>query len=247
MSSAADDDYRYSHLERGATYDAGIAASPWDDYLARAEERLISRAFAEALPSIGRSLDFACGTGRITRQVEQLVFESWGVDISPTMLERARAKCLRTEFRQIDLTRDTLATGPFDLVTSFRFFGNAQDELRRAALAAMNRLLGVGGWLLVDNHRNPHSLAPLLRRLTGGTHELDLSHRKFVRLLSAAGFEVQWQRPIGAWIWRDGLTGESLRARRPDAAPESSFQHRAWVPVAPAAVIVARKTKDLEP
>ena len=87
MTSPADD-YRLSHLQRGATYDAGIAASPWDDYLARAEERLVAEAFGSVLPSAaGRSLDFACGTGRITRQVEQLVFESWGVDISPSMLD----------------------------------------------------------------------------------------------------------------------------------------------------------------
>ena len=63
--------------------------------------------------------------------------------------------------------------------------------------------------------------------------------------LHEAGFEVQWERPIGAWIWRDGLTGESLRARRPDSAPETWFQRPAWVPIAPAAVIVARKTSEL--
>ncbi len=240
-------DYRLSHLQRGEQYDAGIAGSPWDDYLARAEAHHLEHVFRHVLPQrIGRSLDFACGTGRITRQVEGHVFESWGVDVSPSMLEQARRKCLRTELRQIDLTRSQLGTEPFDLVTAFRFFGNAQDELRGAALAAMQRCLRPDGWLVIDNHRNPNGLAPLLRRLTGGPRDLDLTHGKLRRLLHAAGFRIVWQRPIGAWIYRDRLTGERLGSRVPDAAPESLFQSSWLVPVAPAAVIVARKRGNVD-
>ena len=45
-----------------------------------------------------------------------------------------------------------LILGLFDLVTSFRFFGNAQDELRSSALAAINRHLRPQGYLIINNH-----------------------------------------------------------------------------------------------
>ena len=235
-------DYRLSHLQRGEQYDADIAGSPWDDYLARAEAHQLEYVFRHVLPQrMGRSLDFACGTGRITRQVEAHVCESWGVDVSPSMLGQARRKCLRTEFRQIDLTRSQLGTEPFDLVTAFRFLGNAQDDLRAAALAAMQHSLRPGGWLVIDNHRNPNGLAPLLRRFTGGARDMDLTHGKLRALLREAGFRIVWQRPIGAWIYRDRLAGERLRSAAPHAPPETHFQSSWLVPVAPAAVIVARR------
>jgi len=243
-----DYDYRQSHLERGANYDAGIAESPWDDYLARAEAHQLDRIFREVLPHpVGRALDFACGTGRITRQVEAHAFETWGVDVSPTMLERARARCLKTEFRQIDITRSSLGTEPFDVVTAFRFFGNAQQDLRTAALAALNGCLRPGGWLVIDNHRNPRSLAPLVRRASGGANEMDLTHAKLRALLTVAGFRIVWQRPIGAWIYRDRLFQDGLRNRKPDGYPEKLFQHSGLVPMSPAAVIVARKVRELTP
>jgi SAM-dependent methyltransferase len=241
-------DYRHSHLDRGGDYDAAIAASPWDDYLARAEARHLDDLLRSILPrSIGRSLDFACGTGRITRHVEPYVFESWGVDVSDSMLERARRRCTRTEFRRIDLTRSALDAGRFDLVTAFRYFGNAEEEARREALLAINRLLGLGGWLVLDNHRNPNALARRLRYATAGARDMDLTHGKLRSLLAAAGFRIVWQRPIGAWICRDALMGAELHAREPDCAAERLFGASWLVPVAPAAVIAARKVAEVQP
>ena len=76
------------------------------------------------------------------QRVELHAAESHGVDISESMLGAARAKCRNTQFVCADLTNSDAEPGPFDLITSFRFFGNAQDELRTAVLTAI-RLMTV--------------------------------------------------------------------------------------------------------
>src|SRR6185295_8842136 len=133
---------------------------------------------------VPRYLDFACGTGRITEMMAPLAQESIGVDVSGTMLEVARVKCPHVRFMESDLTRDNLDIGLFDMVTAFRFFGNAQDELRSAALKAVVALLRPGGHLVINSHRNPLSLAAVLNRATGGSDDMDLHYFKLKRLLA---------------------------------------------------------------
>src|SRR6187455_222562 len=78
--AAAPESYRRSHLARGDAYDANLASSPFDDYLSRAEAHYLGRLLGTVLPArINRYLDFACGTGRITRQLESRADESFGV------------------------------------------------------------------------------------------------------------------------------------------------------------------------
>ena len=59
-------DYRDSHLAKGDTYDASIAAQPFDAYMAQHEEAWLRDVIPRLMPRGGRYLDFACGTGRIT-------------------------------------------------------------------------------------------------------------------------------------------------------------------------------------
>src|SRR5207245_4260401 len=87
-------DYRRSHLEKGADYDAALAYDPFDAFLAARERALLLEAVARAFPrGIPRYLDFACGTGRITQLVAPLAVQPYAVDVSETMLSQARAKC----------------------------------------------------------------------------------------------------------------------------------------------------------
>jgi hypothetical protein len=51
------------------------------------------------------------------------------------------------------LTTTNLDIGQFDLVTAFRFLGNADDQLRRSAMDALR--VRIDGYLLINNHRNP--------------------------------------------------------------------------------------------
>ena len=245
----ADEDYRLSHLSRGGTYDATLAAAPFDAYMARFESQHLRRIIPALFPSAApRYVDFACGTGRITEVVAPLCAEAVGVDVSPEMLQQARRKCPTVRFVQADLTTQTdLDLGRFDLVTAFRFFGNAQQSLRVAAMNAINRLLRVGGCLVINSHRNPHAVAALLLAATGGgTGGMDLSYFKLRSLLRRFGFEMEQVIPVGVWMYRSKLLGMEHPPERAERL-EQRFRFPALAPVAPDVIVVARKIRAAAP
>lgn len=241
--SSDDQDYRASHLERGGRYDANLAESPFDAYMSGWERKHLPQVLKRFYPDgPQRYLDFACGTGRITEQVAPLARQSTGVDISPTMIEEAKKKCPQTRFHLADLTQQDLDLGEFDLVTSFRFFGNAQDELREGALRAITKRLARGGHLLINSHRNPRALYALLDRATGGTSgSMDLHLPKLRGLLARHGLDIVALQPIGAWMFRTSL----MLSTRPDDARalrnEARFGSEIFAPIAPDLIVVARK------
>ena len=200
-ASHDNDDYRSSHLRKGADYDEALETSPLNAYLARHEARLINvilnKHFAAGVPTY---LDFACGTGRITALVESRARQSYAVDVSDSMVTLARQKCKATTFIVQDITREPLRVRDVDLVTSFRFFGNAQDALRAEALAVLRDALRPGGYLLVNNHRNRDSMRNLLLRLTGQPSDGELGHFRFRKLLRRTGFDIVETCGIGAWL-----------------------------------------------
>jgi SAM-dependent methyltransferase len=236
------DDYRDSHKSSGGHYDQTIFSSPFDAYMDKQEARALTRALSRFFPDgVPRYLDFACGTGRITQRVEPSAKESVGVDVSETMLAVARDKCPRTRFVCADITREDLDLGLFDLVTSFRFFGNAQDDLRSSVLSAINRRLRPGGYLIINNHRNPQSFLGIASQATAEGKQLDLSHAKLKALLRRHGFEIAFQRAIGFWIFRFKLTTSGILESAPANWLERAFARSWFAPFSPDALIVARK------
>ena len=129
----------------------------------------------------------------------------------------------------------------FDLVTSFRFFGNAQHELRAAVLPALNRALKPGGYLIINSHRNPRSIAALLHGLTGGEPSgMDLHWGKLKGLLRRHGFEIAQVLPIAAWMVRFKLQAQAHDPRRA-ARLERRYGHPIFASMAPDVLVVARK------
>jgi len=198
--------YRDSHLGKGADYDAALAGDPFDAYMARREREIVLALLARLRRAgVRRSLDFACGTGRITQLLDGVAEACFAVDVSESMVAEARAKCPRTQFFIQDISEQPLPIAPVQLVTAFRFFGNAEDGLRARALQAIHRSLAPGGYLLLNDHENPWSLHRLLRRLVGERARADLHHWKLRRLLRHAGFRVRRTFGIGLWIYRAKL------------------------------------------
>ncbi|RYG26048.1 class I SAM-dependent methyltransferase [bacterium] len=92
-----------------------------------------------------RALDLACGTGR---DAVWLAMHGWrvtAVDILPDALDRAQALAelhdVTLDLRCLDVTRDPLPKGPFDLVCAFRYL---------PPLDLMASVLAPGGTLLVE-------------------------------------------------------------------------------------------------
>jgi SAM-dependent methyltransferase len=159
--------YRESHKYRGKgdEYEAYYAGDTWEKFLWSREQEIILRILDKYLA--GREihlLDFACGTGRITSLLESKVTKSIGVDVSGSMLAIARRKLKRTEIIEADITAENILKGrKFNLITAFRFFLNAEPELRSLAIKALVELLDEDGYLVFNNH---HSLgSPWIRLL----------------------------------------------------------------------------------
>jgi len=238
---ASDADYRASHARKGRDYDTTLAESPFDAYMARWEAHWLATMVRQLHPDgVPRYLDFACGTGRILSVVAPLAREAIGVDVSASMLDVARAKVPVARLVHADITREGVDLGTFDVATAFRFFGNAQDELRKAVLRALALRIRDGGHLIINSHRNPRSLAAMLDHATGGHQGMDLHYAKLRRMLAAHGFVVVGARPIGAWLWRSRLLA-TVRDDARAARLERRFGAAALVAVAPDAVIVARR------
>ncbi len=237
------DDYRLSHLQRGGSYDALLAETPFDAYMAEWERQHLSQIVRQLFPGgVPRYLDFACGTGRITATVAPMCRESVAVDISPSMIEVAKQKLPATDFHLCDLTQDELDLGSFDLITSFRFFGNAQDDLRDKVMRTLVQRLAPGGHLIINSHRNPRALYALFDRLTGGdSGQMDLHLPKLRGLLQRHGLKVKQLQPIGAWMYRSRL----LSSYRADDAGAMANERRFGSPMlsalAPDVVVVAER------
>jgi predicted TPR repeat methyltransferase len=236
-------DYRRSHLEKGKDYDDDLARGDFDTYMTLRERELVARIVRRRFPrGVGRYLDFACGTGRITQTVESLAAESYGVDVSEAMLEVARRKCRRTTFIRADLTAGALSLPPFDLITAFRFFGNAQEPLRAAVLATFRDLLVPGGLVILNNHVNSRSLHRRLLRMRGRDHAPGLAVRDLRRLLSAGGFEVVRMYGIGLWMARYRWDVPAVVRSRIVRAVEPLSRLPGVTSLCPDVVIVARRT-----
>jgi SAM-dependent methyltransferase len=191
--------YRTSHLGKGDDYHRTFSEQPYRALIWALERWALDRAVAaHAGAAPPRHLDFACGTGRILGHLAPRAAHSAGVDVSPTMLEEARRNAPQAELFEGDVTRDdTIAPGPFELITAFRFFPNAEPALRRDALDAMVHRLAPGGLLIFNNHLNAgwstFRLMRLLRRET--PHQM--SATEVDELLSAQPLHVVGRIGLG--------------------------------------------------
>jgi SAM-dependent methyltransferase len=159
--------YRTSHTmaNYGLKYDEAYKR-PYKQLCFAEEKRLLEGIIRERITNGGKQkyLDFACGTGRILAYVAPSFETSMGIDISEEMQKLARAKCQGTRFLLGDITTDDYvrkeadAAGPFDLITSFRFFLNAEHELRAKVLHALQPLLSPDGSFVFNVHKNQTSL-----------------------------------------------------------------------------------------
>lgn len=133
------------------------------------EKEILSEIFKNENSSEKDIMDFACGSGRWTHFLEHYFKSSTGVDISEQMIETAKKKCRHSELIVTDITSDCfderLHERKFDIITTFRFFKNAQPQLRLSALRALNGFLKNDGILIFDVHLNSWSVMGLLARL----------------------------------------------------------------------------------
>jgi O-antigen/teichoic acid export membrane protein/SAM-dependent methyltransferase len=190
--------YRASHLgaDKARLYDEdlwGPGAAKGLDWLV--EQRLLADILRAGGPAGSRcAADFACGTGRVLELLGRYFPAPVGIDVSPDMLALARHRCPGATVLLGDVTTSPgLAPGPFDLITAFRFFLNAEPDLRSEVLTWMRGSLRPGGLVVANFHLNPLSLrGTYLRvRMRPAARPPMMSVSRARRLFTAHGFTVR--------------------------------------------------------
>jgi SAM-dependent methyltransferase len=98
-----------------------------------------------------RVLDVGCGAGRHLKALWRAGARAVGLDLSPSLLARARqvadAPLVRSDMRQLPIRPGSIDL-TLNLFTSFGYF--ALDAEHDAALAGMVGTVRPGGWLAID-------------------------------------------------------------------------------------------------
>ena len=140
-------------------------------------------------------LDVACGGGLVVCAFAQIVRRAEGIDITPAMLDRARALAAEkgltnTTWRQGDVLPLPYPDASFTIVTSRFTFHHFQDPL--AVLREMARVCAPGGRVAVvdtDASADPAKAAAFNRmeRLRDPSHVRAMPGAELTGLFAAAG------------------------------------------------------------
>jgi SAM-dependent methyltransferase len=211
------------------TWDAAAASDRVDEYVgdpataARELESVFARLGDD--PRGGTCLEVGCGPGRMTGLLAQRFDRVVAVDVSPVMLERARAAvaAVNVDFRLVSGSRlDTLADAETDVVVCYLVLQHLPSRaVVISYLAEFGRVLKPGGEAFVQlpvlrpglvprSWRAARGLAvPVTSRLRGG-----ITGRAAYR-----GFrltETELER---------GLAGARLRVAARDESPTSPYRY----------------------
>ncbi|WP_326533190.1 tetratricopeptide repeat protein [Pseudorhodoferax sp.] len=170
----------------------------------RAHEAVVQAA-AAALPAtpVASALDLGCGTGLCGPLLRPLARSLHGIDLSPTMLERARARGVYDTLEQADLVEHLQATPQrHGLVTAadvFIYVG-ALD----AVFAGVRRVLEPGGVFAFSVEQAEHDvvLRPSLRYAHGeaGLRALAAQHGLQVVQVQALALRQEQRQPIAGLV-----------------------------------------------
>lgn len=156
--------------------DPGRNDRAWEDEtdaFMESGEQEIARVF-EHLDSHGlapdrrrRALDFGCGIGRLTNALGRRFDAAVGVDISPTMVEKATEHAIGDHVTFVVNQADDLGQfddESFDFVYSNIVLQHVSNDLQRAYLAEFCRILAPGGLAVVQLPSQRRGLKGTVRR-----------------------------------------------------------------------------------
>lgn len=200
-------DYRLSHqgLEKACSYDSQFSSNPYRSMMWELEKEVLDDVLRQ-YPGIRNALDFACGTGRISKHLDEARLTVKGVDVSAGMLAIAKERAPDVHFVCDDITvGGDVQQGPFGIVTAFRFFPNAQVELRAQAMSTLARLLASDGVMVFNNHKNKTSLTYTLARLFFRRDFGEMSHAEVVSLMRSNGLREVASYHLGVFPSNDRI------------------------------------------
>jgi ubiquinone/menaquinone biosynthesis C-methylase UbiE len=115
--------------------------------------------FVERFGRGGDVLEVGCGTGLILGRISRFARSARGVDLSPGMLQKARARGL--EAIEASATALPFDDAQFDVTCSFKVLAHIPDV--ELALSEMARVTRPGGTIVAEFY-NPYSFRGLVKR-----------------------------------------------------------------------------------
>lgn len=154
-------------------------------------------------------LDIGCGTGTHLNIYRKAGCRSFGIDLSPAMLNVAQKKV--GDLTRGDASRMPFPDESFDLVTAMLIFHEMPAALRAPVLAQARRVTKRSGRLLIiDYHRGPvrfpegwlfKTIITLMENLAGGDHARNyrsfMANRGLEPLLAESGLLVDEKKTVG--------------------------------------------------
>jgi ubiquinone/menaquinone biosynthesis C-methylase UbiE len=158
MSAHPTADNRQYYDAFAANYEARRGGRPGAGYHDLLDE--LESGFVERFGRGKDVLEVGCGTGLVLERMARFARSVRGIDLSPKMLEQARARGL--EVGLADATALPFADQSFDVACSFKVLAHIREV--DAALAEMARVVRPGGFVIAEFY-NPLSLRGWLKRL----------------------------------------------------------------------------------
>jgi SAM-dependent methyltransferase len=197
----------------------------------------------------GKALDFGCGTGRSTRFLKKLGFDSVGIDISEEMI--CKAKSLDPEGKYILIEDDDfseLGEGKIDVILAAFTFDNIPGEERRIQLLRkLNSLLHPNGIMLLLDSTPELYLNDWSSFITTVFEE----NKKAAsgQIVKTIMIDVDDSRPVEDVLWKDedyrkcfDNSGFSLiKAHKPLGRPDEPFDWINETKIAPWVIYVIKK------
>ena len=164
--------------------------------------------------SSDRVLDLGTGTGAVAHAIAPFVAEVVGVDISPQMLEQARASRAANEVFEEGTAHDLhFPDHWFDKVTARMIFHHL-IETGEQAMRECYRVIRPGGMMILSEGVPPdHSLRDWYTRMFALKEtRLTFFEEDLVSLMKSGGFDVEQvlthvssQVSVGNWLQKSGL------------------------------------------
>jgi SAM-dependent methyltransferase len=208
MKRLSSDQWQEFYRSESERYDDRRYRTAYGRLFGRLHHEVIAELLT-ACPATSRILEIACGTGHITGLLQHLGFAPVACDLTPEMMERARARCECRRpspyFVRADAFDLPFMKASFDVIVTTRFLHLFSVNDQKRVYAECARVLRPGGLLLVDfDNRSahlamwiPHAIYNLIRyrRLSADTHFNSPAEVK--DQLTKSGFIVQACEGIG--------------------------------------------------
>ncbi|MDT7724108.1 MAG: hypothetical protein QOI21_684 [Actinomycetota bacterium] len=185
--------------------------------------RAMLAAFADLAGTGGGSVaDLGCGPGHVTAHLNSLGVPTFGVDLSPKMVEIARRTYPDFRFDVGSMTALDLADGELGGIVAWWSIFHTPPEVLPTVFGEFHRTLAPGGHLLVGFHVGDERLRP--DRAYGHQVSYDaylLQPDHIAELLRRAGFTVTARLVSDGKKWpqacllsrKEGIAGDSRASR----------------------------------